>query len=287
MSNLLIDEYPLVVLPTLAKVLDSVNAAIVLNQIHYWIKNKRAPEREGRRWHYETFEKWLEQFPWLSLRTLKRVIEYLEKKNLVISKEFNKLKGDRTKWYSINYEALKELELSLNTHSAKLAQPSCKDDTTIVPNWHDAYKEEETTKETTKDIDTPLKPPKGAVDGKKIDEVFERVWEQYQNKVGKVPAKKKFIKQTQNMSWEEFEQRVKIMWEGLQIKKTHYDLLDKIRELHPDWNVFYPDWQHGSTWFNKEAWLDKHETDWSTLYEKTRGKQGQAQNRTKSYVRTQ
>ena len=158
MSKLLINENPLMVLPSLAVALKNVDCAIVLQQIHYWIADPRAPEREGVKWHYATFEKWLEQFPWVSRRSLERIIAKLEGLSLIISKEFNRLKGDRTKWYTINYMALNALELQQIIHPAKLAEPSRQIGGTIPPNWR-ALKGKETNKETTKENNKQATPP--------------------------------------------------------------------------------------------------------------------------------
>src|SRR5438552_2379893 len=112
MSNLLINEPPLMVLPSLASKI-GLNEAIILQQVHYWLdprgnKNKK----EGRHWVYNSYKQWSIQFPFFSDRTIRRTIQNLEKSNLLIAKEFNKSAGDKTKWYSINYEQLSMLELS-------------------------------------------------------------------------------------------------------------------------------------------------------------------------------
>lgn len=151
MSKLLINEKPLQTLPSLAKALKSVDLAIITQQIHYWIDDERAPVREGKRWHYATFDKWLKEFPWLSLSTLKRNMKKLEDLRIVIAKEYGRLRGDRTKWYTLNYERLHEMELPLNTHSVKMTLPSCQNDTTIVSKRHDLYRKEN-NKENNKDI---------------------------------------------------------------------------------------------------------------------------------------
>lgn len=103
MSKLLLDEYPLLVSPTLAAKI-GLNEAIMLQQINYWISDKRAPERDGRRWHYETYSKWQEQFPFWSIPTIKRIALSLESLGFIITKQFNQLKGNMTKWYSIDYD---------------------------------------------------------------------------------------------------------------------------------------------------------------------------------------
>jgi len=126
MSNLLIDEYPLQVSPTLATKI-GLNEAIVLQQIHYWIETyKKTADADtiakhfhnNMWWIYNTYEKWQEQFPFWCLRTIKTIIKSLENKDLLIVGKFNKFGYDRTKWYTINYKVLEILE---NTHSANLA----------------------------------------------------------------------------------------------------------------------------------------------------------------------
>lgn len=107
MNNLLIDDYPLVVLPNLAKEI-GLNEAILLQQIHFWM-NKRKNVINGVSWVYNTYDGWVSQFPFWSKSTVRRTINSLEKKNLLIPGNFNKLKIDNTKWYTINYEELKRV----------------------------------------------------------------------------------------------------------------------------------------------------------------------------------
>ena len=106
-NNLLIDDYPLVVLPNLAKEI-GLNEAILLQQIHFWI-NKRKNVIDGVSWIYNTYDGWVSQFPFWSKSTIRRTINSLEKKNLLITGNFNKSKIDNTKWYTINYEELERV----------------------------------------------------------------------------------------------------------------------------------------------------------------------------------
>src|SRR5690625_929921 len=106
-NNLLIDEYPLLVLPSLAKEI-GLNEALVLQQIQYWL-GKKLNYEDGRYWVYNTYEGWAEQFPFWSVSTIRRILGKLEKDGLVISGNYNKMGADRTKWYSIDYEKLSEL----------------------------------------------------------------------------------------------------------------------------------------------------------------------------------
>jgi len=104
--NLLINEPPLQVLPTLAVAI-GLNNAIVVQQVHYWLRISKN-ERDGQKWVYKTIDEWHEEFPFWSKRTLERVIESLEDMKILVSGNYNKLKMDRTKWYRINYEILNE-----------------------------------------------------------------------------------------------------------------------------------------------------------------------------------
>lgn len=104
MSNLLIQEEPLLVLPGLAEQI-GLNNAVVLQQVHYWL-NKSSHQYEGRRWIYNSYDEWQKQFPFWSTKTVQRIFEALEGKNLIITGNFNKSGFDKTKWYSINYDQL-------------------------------------------------------------------------------------------------------------------------------------------------------------------------------------
>jgi hypothetical protein len=105
-SRLLINEHPLQVLPSLATLL-GLNEAIILQQIQYWISMPTNTKIiEGRKWTYNTFGQWKIQFPFWSISTIKRSVEKLKELKVLISKEFNAKNGDRTKWYSIDYERL-------------------------------------------------------------------------------------------------------------------------------------------------------------------------------------
>lgn len=94
-----------------------VNEAIVLQQIHYWLEKNRETNnnfKEGRYWTYNTYKEWKkENFQFWSTRTISRAIKSLEKQGLLITDNFNKAGFDKTKWYSIDYDKLKKIELKV------------------------------------------------------------------------------------------------------------------------------------------------------------------------------
>ncbi|MEY8536040.1 hypothetical protein AALH30_21370 [Blautia pseudococcoides] len=112
MSNLLYNKRPLIVNPELACII-GLNEAIILQQVHYWIEKKKESNidfHDGRYWAYNTYEGWQNQFPFWSISTIRRTISKLEKIGLLLSGNYNRLGIDKTKWYTINYELVKELK---------------------------------------------------------------------------------------------------------------------------------------------------------------------------------
>lgn len=106
MSKLLLNEYPLIVLPTLAEAI-GLNEAIVLQQVHYWIVTA-GKKRARHLWTYNTYKDWRKQFPFWSVSTVKRTIRSLEKQGLLVSEQYSP--WIRTKWYRINRQKLLEIE---------------------------------------------------------------------------------------------------------------------------------------------------------------------------------
>lgn len=108
MNTLLISEPPLQVLPTLA-VKVGLNGALFLQQLHYWILRSNNV-KENTVWVFKSLDEWLEEdFPFMSRSTLKRTISDLKKADLIITKTFNKMKIDKTNWYTINYKKLESM----------------------------------------------------------------------------------------------------------------------------------------------------------------------------------
>jgi DnaD/phage-associated family protein len=106
-TKLLLDDEPLVILPSLAASV-GLNESIILQQLHYWLERSNHVY-EGHKWVYNTYEEWQEQFPFWSVSTIRRIISKLEEKGLIIVGNFNKSKIDKTKWYRIDYEKMNAL----------------------------------------------------------------------------------------------------------------------------------------------------------------------------------
>ena len=105
MSNLLINDYPLMVSPKLAARIGLEEATFV-QQIH-WLCEKRINIRDGLSWVYNTYDQWLEMFPFFeNEQRVGRIVRRLEQLGvLVTTKKYNKLPLDKRKWYRVNYDS--------------------------------------------------------------------------------------------------------------------------------------------------------------------------------------
>jgi hypothetical protein len=105
MSNLLFEEPPLVVSPTLARTI-GLHEAIVLQQMHYWLAHSKHVY-DGRKWVYNTYEEWAEQFPFWRPETIRKIIAKLRNDGLVEARKLSENRWDKTNYYTVNYDALR------------------------------------------------------------------------------------------------------------------------------------------------------------------------------------
>ena len=146
MSKLLINEPPLMVLPSLAVAI-GLNEAIALQQLHYWLQTT-PHHHDGRAWIYNSAAGWQENFPFWSESIIRRVFASLRERGLIVVGNYNKLAIDRTLWYSIDYDELSNLD----TPFVKNITPSFKNEVSSsifegpIP---------ETTTKTTTERETP------------------------------------------------------------------------------------------------------------------------------------
>ena len=91
-------------------------AALFLDRVQYWVEinsQKKQSEKyfhDGRWWMFNTHKEWVKDFgDAISERTIRRVVEILTEKNLLICGNYNNRTGDNTVWYSLNYDEINRL----------------------------------------------------------------------------------------------------------------------------------------------------------------------------------
>ena len=228
--SLLISEPPLIVLPSLARLV-GLNEAIILQQVHYWLQ-RSSNIKDGHRWVYNSYPNWYKQMPvWKSETTMRTAFKRLEKQGLLITANYNKAGFDKTKWYRIDYDKLSSLENKLpsaknwQTTSQNLADGTAK-------NWQTNTKRlpENTTETNNKHSASHSNAPSVS----QLENEFEKVWSKYPNKKGKKQAFNHYK-----------------AWRKSSTKHTNkylLDRLDKYLAYCQQNNWYHP--MNGSTWFN-------------------------------------
>ncbi len=156
--SLLFKFRPLVINPQLAKRI-GLNEAIVLQQVSYWLNETESGiEHDGRRWIYNTYEQWIEQFPFWSQDTVKRAITSLKKQGVLIVEKLSSDRLNHTNYYTINYDAAALIE-ECKMHQSESAKCTEHDegkmhqsngaDCPDVTYTNNTYTTQKTTTETT------------------------------------------------------------------------------------------------------------------------------------------
>jgi hypothetical protein len=107
-SKLLINETPLVILPSLVAVV-GFEKAIILQQIQYLIQLPNAGQvlDDGQKYIWNTAKDFTQFFPFWKPETIAKHLRQLETDGLLTSRQPRRF--DRTKYYRVNYEGLSSL----------------------------------------------------------------------------------------------------------------------------------------------------------------------------------
>lgn len=104
----------LVMQPELIKIAGK-SAALLLQQIHYWIMNKKVQGKihNEKKWIANSYEAWTNDLKIMSRSTIGRSISALKNLGILFVEKLSTFKNNRTNWYTINYERIAEI-LSIN-----------------------------------------------------------------------------------------------------------------------------------------------------------------------------
>jgi len=176
MSKLLINEPPLQVLPTLAKLI-GLNEAIVLQQIHYWISNPKIGKvRDERRWVRNSIKEWTEDnFPFWGAKTIRRIFKSLEAKGYIESANLNESGYDRTLWYTVSYSRLEEHDKDIPRLFPQTANGSGQNDQMEVANVTESLTETLTESKNKKE-----EPPQIPLPENLDTPEFREAWEEFE-----------------------------------------------------------------------------------------------------------
>ena len=81
-----------------------VNEAIFIQNIFFWQRTNEANEKhfyDGRYWTYNSIKAFTEIFSFWSIKTIRNIIDKLEKLGVLVSGNYSKSTYNRTKWYSL------------------------------------------------------------------------------------------------------------------------------------------------------------------------------------------
>lgn len=86
-----------------------VNAAIIFQNLVYWIEHNRANEtnfHDGRYWTYNSVRAFAELFPYLTDKQIRGALKKLEEGGMILVGNYNKSAYDRTRWYALAEKGL-------------------------------------------------------------------------------------------------------------------------------------------------------------------------------------
>ena len=90
-----------------------VNAAVLFQNLSFWIEKNKANDRnfiDGYYWTYSSIKAFQELFPYLTARAISTALQKLEDGGLIITGNHNKSAYDRTKWYAVTEKGFSILQ---------------------------------------------------------------------------------------------------------------------------------------------------------------------------------
>lgn len=81
--------------------------AILIQHFQFSISNHKKNDvhfYSGRYWAYDSLKNLTELYPFISKRTIQRIIKHLKDENILLTGNFNKNKHDQTAWFAFQNE---------------------------------------------------------------------------------------------------------------------------------------------------------------------------------------
>lgn len=96
-----------------------VNAAIIFENIAYWVRKNIANEvniHDGNVWTYNSMRAYEELIPFLSHKQIRIAIDKLKENGLIVTGNYNKNKMDKTQWYALTPQGQRLAEIKLSNN---------------------------------------------------------------------------------------------------------------------------------------------------------------------------
>ena len=236
-----------------------VNAAIILENISFWVKQNEANGTnyyDGCYWTYNSRKAYLELFPYMGERQLNDVFKKLIDKGYIISGNYNKTKLDRTLWYALTSKAKKALQhenvqddISHDSNVAKCSNGTPQNVVQEHCKIAEAIPYINTDINNNINTDNKQTPPAAAIpdkSGESVSEEFEKLWQLYPNKQGKQHAYKAYERARKRKQNPATYEQVKA---GIE-KYCEYIAAKGISKQYI---------KHGSTYFNGAEWESEYD----------------------------
>ena len=177
--------------PNIANI-TSVEEAIMINHLYYWQFVNESNKRnfhDGKYWTYNSIAAFKKIFFYWSISKIRRILDKLEERKIIISGCYNNTPTNRTKWYSIIDSSIKqicELHLSqVENQSFDFDKSSITNNNNTNNNTCDSTESPEDQKIITEKEETIKKLKKN------IEEAFLKVCTEFEN----WPLQRKHIKE--------------------------------------------------------------------------------------------
>lgn len=183
-----------------------INCAIILKDIYFWVKKNIANEKhfyDGMHWTYNSIKAFEEMYPYLSKNQIAGALKKLKDEELIVEGNYNRTSFDRTKWYALtekgflvvenHFDDIKKEEIHFlksemesqeiqnGKHENQKPIPYTITDNNITDNnFSDSEREHD-----------DVVPISATEKRKRVDEMFERLWQLYPRKMGKAFVKYK------------------------------------------------------------------------------------------------
>lgn len=212
-----------------------VNEAIILNNIAFWVAKNEANKHncfDGKYWTFNSAKAFSALFPYMSERTIQRVIKHLIEEKLIETGNFNDDPRNRTNYYTLTEYGK---EVTANWRVALRQIDVMDNDKVAVSILKDNSNSTDINNTDINSI-SPISP---------YDDYYEQFWAAYPKKVDKKGCYKKFCK---------IKDLTVIFPDIMRALETQ----KRSKQWSEENGKYIP---HPSTWINQERWNNVNEIE--------------------------